>query len=138
MYNRTSYPAVRSVRHRSQMYEVHRESVEQRGVMEYFHISKTGGTSWNAAAREFRLCGDERQRIIGQCTCWQEHLGADDCGGGQSSCCTRVCRPDLNGCVETNSCKGGNRGCHVRGFGDECRWVNNTAFAEASGGLRLL
>jgi hypothetical protein len=37
-----------------QLYEAHRESVVQRGVMEYFHISKSGGTSWNAAASEFR------------------------------------------------------------------------------------
>ncbi|EFJ51863.1 hypothetical protein VOLCADRAFT_103361 [Volvox carteri f. nagariensis] len=33
-----------------QMYEIHVESVAQRAIMEYFHISKAGGTSWTSAA----------------------------------------------------------------------------------------
>ncbi|PNH11571.1 hypothetical protein TSOC_001650 [Tetrabaena socialis] len=38
--------------HVRQLYDIHSQSVEQRGAMEYFHISKSGGTSWNTAARE--------------------------------------------------------------------------------------
>ncbi|GIL89240.1 hypothetical protein Vretifemale_17096, partial [Volvox reticuliferus] len=32
------------------LYKIHVESVAQRAIMEYFHISKAGGTSWTAAA----------------------------------------------------------------------------------------
>ncbi|GIL41995.1 hypothetical protein Vafri_65 [Volvox africanus] len=34
----------------SQMYGIHRDSVVHRGVMQYHHISKSGGTAWNQAA----------------------------------------------------------------------------------------
>ncbi|PNH08731.1 hypothetical protein TSOC_004699 [Tetrabaena socialis] len=33
------------------LYDIHRASVVQRGVMEYLHISKSGGTSWNVASQ---------------------------------------------------------------------------------------
>jgi hypothetical protein len=35
-----------------QLYDIHQAAVVQKGIMEYFHISKSGGTSWNAAASE--------------------------------------------------------------------------------------
>ncbi|KAG2495795.1 hypothetical protein HYH03_006038 [Edaphochlamys debaryana] len=35
-----------------QLYGIHVASFRARGVAEYFHISKTGGTSWNEAASE--------------------------------------------------------------------------------------
>ncbi|GIL44245.1 hypothetical protein Vafri_1767 [Volvox africanus] len=38
------------VRMVTMLYKIHVESVAQRAIMEYFHISKAGGTSWTAAA----------------------------------------------------------------------------------------
>ncbi|GFR45245.1 hypothetical protein Agub_g6351, partial [Astrephomene gubernaculifera] len=73
-----------------QLYELHRASVVQKGAMEYFHISKAGGTSWNSAAK-------------------------------------------LNGCQAAHAA-----GSHVRGFGDECRWMNQTVYKKITGGRRIL
>ncbi|GFR45306.1 hypothetical protein Agub_g6666, partial [Astrephomene gubernaculifera] len=73
-----------------QLYDIHRDSVVQRGVLEYFHISKSGGTSWNAAAAS-------------------------------------------NGCVLPRTL-----GQHVRGFGDECRWMNRTVYRQVSQGHAVL
>jgi hypothetical protein len=40
---------------------------------------------------------------------------------------------ELNGCARARGV-----GCHVRGFDDECRWLNQTAYQGVTGGLRLL
>ena len=37
---------------RLQLYSLHRGSASRKGVMEYFHLSKSGGTSWCHAARK--------------------------------------------------------------------------------------
>ncbi|KAG2486714.1 hypothetical protein HYH03_014642 [Edaphochlamys debaryana] len=73
-----------------QLYGLHRDHVVAKGIVEYFHISKSGGTSWNAAAK-------------------------------------------MNGC---NYAHGG--GAHVRAFGDECRWMDQSFYKETSGGLRVM
>ncbi|GLI69324.1 hypothetical protein VaNZ11_013907 [Volvox africanus] len=67
------------------LYRIHKDSVIQKGVMEYFHISKAGGTSWNSAAK-------------------------------------------LNGCVRARSA-----GSHVKGFGDECRWMDQNVYRNLTG-----
>ncbi|PNH11966.1 hypothetical protein TSOC_001142 [Tetrabaena socialis] len=68
------------------LYDIHRESVVQRGVLEYLHISKSGGTSWHEAAGR-------------------------------------------NGCVHPDTL-----GKHVRGFGDEVRWVDQQVYRNLSRG----
>ncbi|GLI70452.1 hypothetical protein VaNZ11_015314 [Volvox africanus] len=74
----------------SQMYDIHRDSVVHRGVMQYHHISKSGGTAWNQAAR-------------------------------------------ANGCVVPVTL-----GNHVRGFGDECRWLDPKVYGNMTGGRLIL
>ncbi|GIL48503.1 hypothetical protein Vafri_5018 [Volvox africanus] len=67
------------------LYRIHKDSVIQKGVMEYFHISKAGGTSWTSAAK-------------------------------------------LNGCIRARSA-----GSHVKGFGDECRWMDQSVYRNLTG-----
>ncbi|GIL74315.1 hypothetical protein Vretimale_2007 [Volvox reticuliferus] len=74
----------------SQMYGIHCSSVIHRGVMQYHHISKSGGTAWNEVAR-------------------------------------------ANGCVFP-----ANMGNHVRGFSDECRWLNPKVYGNMTGGKLIL
>ncbi|GIL41992.1 hypothetical protein Vafri_65 [Volvox africanus] len=72
------------------MYGIHRDSVVHRGVMQYHHISKSGGTAWNQAAR-------------------------------------------ANGCVVPITL-----GNHVRGFNDECRWLDPKVYGNMTGGRLIL
>ncbi|EFJ46188.1 hypothetical protein VOLCADRAFT_121076 [Volvox carteri f. nagariensis] len=74
----------------SLMYGIHKDSVVHRGVLQYHHISKSGGTAWNEAA-------------------------------------------SANGCVVPKTL-----GNHVRGFGDECRWVDPRMYRNLSGSTRLV
>lgn len=59
-------PGLASPRHplpATQLFEVHVGSVVQRAALEYFHISKAGGTSWTVAASEW--AGRGRQDVCG-------------------------------------------------------------------------
>ncbi|GIL44243.1 hypothetical protein Vafri_1767 [Volvox africanus] len=47
----TAQVAVEMSRLVALLYDIHVESVAQRAIVEYFHISKAGGTSWYTAAR---------------------------------------------------------------------------------------